>query len=144
MAKYNIEATNLERLLVLSEPPISTQLHARWALIPFRYRVDAWKMSLEYILLFWFSLDCVLCSIGDRSNDFRSCTGQCHSLSCGNPSHELPFALRLTGWTCLEDCQYQCMHQVTAEDVRLQRPVRQFFGKVCLDWEGNITGEYSV
>lgn len=82
------------------------------------------------LILLWFFLDCSLCSVGDRSNDFRSCSSRCSSLSCEDPNQELPFALKLTGWTCLEECQYQCMHQVTAEDVRLKRPVRQFFGKV--------------
>lgn len=70
-----------------------------------------------------------LCSVGDRSSDFRSCTSRCSSHFCSDPNHELPFALRLTRWTCYEDCQYQCMHEVTAQDIALSRPVRQFFGK---------------
>lgn len=53
----------------------------------------------------------------------------CYSHSCSDPNLELPFSLRLTGWTCHQDCQYQCMHEVTSKDIQLDRPVRQFFGK---------------
>ena len=28
---------------------------------------------------------------------------------------KLPFVLRLTGWTCLDDCKYHCTHRVTNE-----------------------------
>jgi len=67
------------------------------------------------------------CSVGDRSYDFRSCVSFCVANNC---SQELSFDLRLLGWDCQEDCQYQCMHRVTAEDVRAGRRVRQFYGKV--------------
>ena len=86
----------------------------------------------------WFLiLSCVgitFCSVGDRSNDFRSCTSRCHSLVCSDEGKvvELSLPLQFTGWTCLEDCQYKCMHEVTAQDVELKRPIRQFFGKVVI------------
>lgn len=67
------------------------------------------------------------CSVGDRSYDFRSCVSFCVANNC---SQELSLDLRLLGWDCQEDCQYQCMHRVTAEDVRAGRRVRQFYGKV--------------
>ena len=80
-------------------------------------------LLIAYFVSFAFS------SVGDRSSDFRSCTSRCHTLTCGDPDHELPIVLRLTGWTCLQDCQYKCMHEVTDVDIQLNRPVRQFFGK---------------
>jgi len=72
------------------------------------------------------------CSLGDRSSDFRSCTSRCNTVACerSDAHNRLSISLRLTGWSCLEDCQYHCMHEVTDQDVKLQRPVRQFFGKV--------------
>ena len=71
------------------------------------------------------------CSVGDRSKDFKLCTNRCYRVTCnGTEDTKLPLSLQLTGWTCLQDCQYNCMHEVTAQDVKSKRPVRQFFGKV--------------
>ncbi len=93
-------------------------------------------MNLFYLFFnFHFLLGSVFCSAGDRSSEFRSCTQRCEALTCRNLADvdkKLPLALKLTWWTCLEDCQYQCMHEVTALDISLNRPVRQFFGKVKL------------
>lgn len=90
-------------------------------------------MNSLYLVLIFHFLEVIHCSAGDRSSEFRSCTKRCDALNCRNfvdVDEKLTFALRLTGWTCLEDCQYQCMHEVTVLDIRLNRPVRQFFGKV--------------
>ena len=49
----------------------------------------------------------------------------------------MPLALRLTRWTCADDCKYSCMHTLT--DLVLESGVRmeQFYGKwqFCR-WEG--------
>ena len=73
-----------------------------------------------------------ICSWGDRSYEFRSCVSDCDAVNCTGSGVEerLPWVLRLLRWSCGEECQYQCMWQVTSEDVRLNRPVKQFFGKV--------------
>lgn len=72
-----------------------------------------------------------ICSWGDRSYEFRSCVSDCDAVNCTGSGVEerLPWVLRLLRWGCGEECQYQCMWQVTSEDVRLNRPVKQFFGK---------------
>lgn len=41
----------------------------------------------------------------------------------------MPAHLTLLGWDCLENCQYDCMHAVTAEAIGKGQPVRQFYGK---------------
>jgi hypothetical protein len=45
------------------------------------------------------------------------------------PQQALPLALRLTRWTCADDCKYTCMHTLT--DLALESGVRmeQFYGK---------------
>ena len=45
-------------------------------------------------------------------------------------SATLSLPLVLLGWSCQDNCGYQCMHEVTVEDVLHKRPVRQFYGKV--------------
>lgn len=39
-----------------------------------------------------------------------------------------------SGWTCEENCGYECMHSVTEMHVKAGIPVRQFYGKVGVVW----------
>ena len=74
-----------------------------------------------------------LASIGDRSMDYNYCLSYCIQSNCSNnPARRdaLSWQLRLFLWTCGDDCRYSCMHQVTGEDVKVGRPIRQFYGKV--------------
>lgn len=43
---------------------------------------------------------------------------------------ELLSVARTPGWTCEENCGYECMHSVTEMHVKAGIPVRQFYGKV--------------
>lgn len=73
-----------------------------------------------------------LASIGDRSTDYNYCLRFCIQKNCSsNPASydTLSWQLRLFLWTCEDDCRYSCMHQVTSEDVKASRPIRQFYGK---------------
>ena len=83
-------------------------------------------------LLIFLILDVVVIvdgSSGDRSVEFAFCTSKCVARDCTG-TVELPLILRLFHWTCLENCQYECMHNVTLDDLAHERPVRQFYGKV--------------
>lgn len=74
-----------------------------------------------------------LASIGDRSIDYKSCLSSCIQKNCSNnPARRdtLAWQLCLFLWTCEDDCRYSCMHQVTSEDVKARKPIRQFYGKV--------------
>jgi hypothetical protein len=90
-------------------------------------------------------------SSGDRSDAFQRCLDKCVRLSCtatnddGSASrshtrpvhaqqqqphpHQQPLALRLTRWSCADDCKYTCMHMLT--DFALESGVRveQYYGK---------------
>ena len=83
-------------------------------------------LSLVCLLL---ALSLVECSAGDRSHQFVSCVYQCNRDLCKDGGN-LSLVLRTLRWSCLENCQYECMHNVTEEDLRNNRPVKQFFGKV--------------
>lgn len=89
----------------------------------------------------------VLASSGDRSPAFQQCIASCESRICstGNTDYlapTLPLALRLTRWTCTDDCKYRCMHTLTdivieekARALEQGQPphpaarVQQFYGK---------------
>ena len=75
-----------------------------------------------------------LCSIGDRSYDFQLCLERCHGMNCTAATDvaSLPAHLRLLLWSCKENCAYECMHEVTAQDLQSGRKIRQFYGKVKL------------
>lgn len=98
-------------------------------------------------------------SSGDRSDVFQRCLDKCVRQSCtatdtdgrrirsdssstsnhpGSPGSPvraqqqqpaMPLALRLTRWTCADNCKYTCMHTLT--DLALESGVRmeQFYGK---------------
>lgn len=95
-------------------------------------------------------------STGDRSDAFQRCLNKCTTQSCTATANDgrrgrssdsntnnhndtpkspsraqqtLPLALRLTRWTCADDCKYTCMHTLT--DFALESGVRveQFYGK---------------
>ncbi|KAI8999119.1 Per1-domain-containing protein [Trametes punicea] len=70
-------------------------------------------------------------SSGDRAEDFRSCVSLCESRTCegGLPAISLPLAMRLTGWTCIDDCKYQCMHLITDRAIQHGTRVQQYYGK---------------
>lgn len=84
-------------------------------------------------------------SSGDRSPAFQQCLSNCVSRACSITGDRIPalsLALRLTRWTCMDDCKYTCTHILTdiaiEEQAREQRQglpphpatqVQQFYGK---------------
>lgn len=87
-----------------------------------------------YLLILLILVSTTLASSGDRLPEYQSCVSSCVSTSCSN-SASLPLILRVTQWSCLDDCKYSCTHLVT--DVLLARSraegtdpkVHQFHGK---------------
>ncbi|KAF9533643.1 Per1-like protein [Crepidotus variabilis] len=72
----------------------------------------------------------VFASAGDRAQGFIHCVDLCKAQNCGADStYALPLVLRLTRWTCPDDCKYTCMHEVTDKDLFAGRAVEQYYGK---------------
>ena len=93
-----------------------------------------------------FFASSVAASAGDRSPAFQSCLVSCLPRQCVS---ELPFILRLTRWTCVDDCSYLCSHEVTdlAQAQAFQgNPARieQFYGKWAFWRLGGIQEPASV
>lgn len=76
--------------------------------------------------------------MGDASSVFHACRRRCMELSCPNnrppeqTKYEMtqPLYMRLLGWTCSEECKYECMwHTVDMHVQVYKEPVPQFYGK---------------
>ena len=74
-------------------------------------------------------------SSGDNHPLFQRCVRKCVSAQCDPsfPSKGLSPMLRLTRWTCRDDCSYQCTHQVTTALLHHPNPKErvhhQYYGK---------------
>ncbi|KAI9199847.1 Per1-like-domain-containing protein [Polychytrium aggregatum] len=73
----------------------------------------------------------VSASSGDRDPLFGSCLARCQSNACqGRPQALSTNAvLRLTLWSCADNCKYECMHQRTDELAALGISPHQYYGK---------------
>ena len=72
----------------------------------------------------------VYASSGDRSSEFVDCVDRCKTKQCvAGSTTVLTLPLRLTRWTCTDNCKYQCMHQITDKSLQRGEPVQQYYGK---------------
>ncbi|KAG2139065.1 Per1-like protein [Suillus clintonianus] len=70
----------------------------------------------------------VVASSGDRSSNFQNCISACYGNQCQHQT-TLSLALRLTRWTCTDDCKYQCMHMLTDIAIHGRSTIHQYYGK---------------
>lgn len=84
------------------------------------------------LLLLAFLLGVSEASRGDRLPYFTSCVTTCVDTYGGgdaNANHMLPWNLRLLGWTCGSECDYQCQRSTIELLTRSDLPEEQFHGK---------------
>lgn len=83
------------------------------------------------LLVICNGISIVLASAGDRVQPFQRCLQQCNQRHVESGGCALPPILRLTQWTCADDCAYMCMHALTDRALQLPRPepVLQYYGK---------------
>ncbi|KAJ3197412.1 Post-GPI attachment to proteins factor 3 [Irineochytrium annulatum] len=87
-------------------------------------------MQLTITCLLLFNALATLASSGDRQSYYLNCVSKCKISKCRTPQPEpLPLTLRLTFWTCEQNCQYNCMHQTTVLNIASNDRVHQFHGK---------------
>lgn len=84
--------------------------------------------ALLVVLCSLFSLSAA--SAGDRDWAFLNCIPACETRDC-TPGSNNPdsFFLRATGWTCLDDCKYSCMHSITNQRAQSRQEIYQYYGK---------------
>ncbi|XP_030044953.1 GPI-specific phospholipase A2-like PGAP3 [Microcaecilia unicolor] len=73
-------------------------------------------------------------SQGDREPVYRGCLTRCEQHNCTGARlwtfrAQQPAYMRLTGWTCKDDCSYECMWYTVALYVKEGHKVPQFHGK---------------
>jgi post-GPI attachment to proteins factor 3 len=69
------------------------------------------RLSLVLVVL---ALSAVaLASSGDRNPTFQHCLKGCNLTYCDPSQPPISSWLRLFGWTCEDDCRYQCAHSFT-------------------------------
>ena len=90
-------------------------------------------MRLWYSALLSIIPSLVYASAGDRADNYRNCVSKCESRVCGDSydawASSVSLPMRLTRWTCLDDCKYGCMHAITDHALRDSLPVEQYHGK---------------
>lgn len=87
---------------------------------------------MRLLFLLWTALALVChsyASSGDRAQVYKDCVASCGARICGASYPSLPLALRLTRWTCNDDCKYQCMHAITDAAVASGDRIDQYHGK---------------
>ena len=92
---------------------------------------------LAYSFLF-YSLS-TQASSGDRSSGFQWCLAERMASQCASQlstTHSTPppwqtLALRITRWTCEDDCKYHCAHRMTSKALASNggQRVEQYYGK---------------
>jgi len=98
-----------------------------------RLPVTPW---LAYLLL----LHCLQtqASSGDRSHGFQRCLAKKMALQCAQQATAGPtspswqtLSLRITRWTCEDDCKYHCAHVMTSKALASNgsQRVEQYYGK---------------
>lgn len=77
--------------------------------------------------LLFFIIVSIKASSGDKQSIFNICVKRCAQTCYRSPP--LPLTLRLTRWTCEDDCKYVCMHTITDQALANSEPVHQYYGK---------------
>jgi hypothetical protein len=96
-----------------------------------------WTTSLKACLILVAGAGIVGASSGDRSPPFIHCLTECTSTVCLPTPPSLSLPLRLTFWSCEDNCKYSCMHILTdrafENELHLttlgHSVVRQYYGK---------------
>lgn len=81
---------------------------------------------MKVFLLLLSLLKLVYGSAGDKDWEFQTCIQQdkCLKQDCG-----LNIILYLTAWSCLDDCKYTCMQEITRKRLGRGDSVLQYYGK---------------
>uniref|UniRef100_A0AAZ3PPM3 Post-GPI attachment to proteins factor 3 n=1 Tax=Oncorhynchus tshawytscha TaxID=74940 RepID=A0AAZ3PPM3_ONCTS len=90
--------------------------------------------ALAIVALLLLSATAVNASQGDKEPVYQDCVTQCVRTNCtgarlrGFQSTQAPY-MALTGWTCRDDCRYQCMWQTVGLYQAEGYSIPQFHGK---------------
>lgn len=88
---------------------------------------------LFFIIIFQvFIIENVVASTGDRSQYYNQCLINCRYTNCDKDEkfkEQPPLSLRLTLWSCMDDCSYNCIWETVNYFTSHGLKVPQFHGK---------------
>lgn len=84
-------------------------------------------MRFQVVLLLLATL--AVASVGDRSEEFRTCVSHCIRHTCKQMGYVPPLHHRLLLWDCPQECDYRCQQIVTFARMNSGQGVVQFHGK---------------
>ncbi|WWC68296.1 uncharacterized protein I206_102220 [Kwoniella pini CBS 10737] len=102
-------------------------------------RNDLLPILLTFILL----AIPILASSGDRNPTFQHCLKGCQLTYCEPHQPPIPKYLRMFGWTCKENCAYECGHTFT-DNIRPGSKNHQFYGKWAFYRLGPFQEPFSI
>ncbi|CAL1703246.1 unnamed protein product [Somion occarium] len=83
-----------------------------------------------WLFVILFAATAAYASSGDRADIYTSCVSLCSKRFCGESSpNQLSLLLRLTRWTCTDECRYGCMHLITDQAIEQGTKIHQYHGK---------------
>ncbi|ORX45476.1 Mn2+ homeostasis protein-like protein Per1 [Hesseltinella vesiculosa] len=83
-------------------------------------------MRQGLLFLLCLLLPYTLASFGNEQPVYINCVDKCKTTHC--PA-VLPISLRLTFWSCEDNCKYHCMHAITDKAMEDGTAVHQYHGK---------------
>ena len=86
------------------------------------------RVFIKLVILLTVIFGQVSGSAGDRQEEFQACIRQekCKSNNCIS---DLNVFLKLTGWSCLDNCKYTCMQYFSSIRSSQGLPLLQYYGK---------------
>jgi post-GPI attachment to proteins factor 3 len=82
-----------------------------------------------FLLNLLFLSNGVFGSSGDRAEEFQRCVSHCSRTVCSLASSPPSLWSRLVHWTCVDECDYTCMHIITDFALQDSAQVHQYHGK---------------
>lgn len=101
------------------------------------YSSQLFHIVLCYFIILFAAFP-IEASVGDQSNYFQNCINNLYTTVCDNITrvmemkHTQSLSLRLTMWSCQDECKYQCMWAAVKYFLTHFKQVPQFYGKVPL------------
>ncbi|PVU93311.1 hypothetical protein BB561_003353 [Smittium simulii] len=87
-----------------------------------KFLINAFCIILAFVSV-------VTSSSGDRSSEFKICAIRCFQNNCNKNPTPLPLYLRITLWSCEDNCKYHCQREITQLSIKQGSKIHQYYGK---------------
>lgn len=89
------------------------------------------RIGIFRTLVAFLAFSVISASKGDKDEEYQTCLKECVKSQACKTSQEIlpPLSLRLLGWTCYSDCQYDCMWKTVISRRSRGLEIFQYHGK---------------